>query len=72
MSVFEYLQSCTIEEFAEWLVAFQSQCEDNVVEQFENAGVGVSKINFVPALLELRMVQYLQEEIVEEDNDDFE
>lgn len=72
MTVFEYLQSCTIEDLAEWLVVFQTQCEDNVVEQFENAGVDVSKIQFAPELLKMRMTYYLQEEVGEEDNDDFE
>ncbi len=72
MTLFEYLQSCTIEELAEWLVAFQMECEERVIEQFENAGVSVSRINFIPELLGFRMVQHLQEEVSEEDKDDSE
>lgn len=72
MTLFEYLQSCTIEELAEWLAAFQMECEERVIEQFENAGVSVSRVNFIPELLGFRMLQYLQEELSEEDNNDFE
>ena len=65
MSIFEYLQTCSIEEFAEWLVEFQSQCEENILEKFEAEGFVLTRIQFDHTVQVMRMVKHLETEIIE-------
>ena len=62
MSVFEWLQSCSLEEFAEWLVEFQDQCEENVIRQFTAAGLKITRVSMAKEILCARAVNDLSEE----------
>lgn len=65
MSIFEWVQTCSIEELAEWLVEFQEQSEDNVLEPFEKEGYSFTAIRLDKRIMIQRMVQHLQKEIEE-------
>ena len=63
MSIFEWLQTCTVEELAEWLVEFQEQSEENILEKFEKEGYVVTRIQFDRRIQIARMVKDLATEI---------
>ena len=67
MSIFEYLQTCSTEEFAEWLTEFQNQSEDNVIGQLIKAGYEVTRIQLAKEIRCANMVKWLHEEIKEND-----
>ena len=65
MSIFEWLQTCSVEELAEWLVEFQRQSEENILEKSEEEGYAVTRIQFDHTIQVMRMVKHLETEIVE-------
>ncbi len=67
MSIFEYLQTCSIEEFALWLTEFQDQSEDNVIGQIIKAGYKVTRVQMAKEIKCANMVKWLHKEIEEND-----
>ena len=67
MTVFEWLQSCTKEELAEWLLGFQEECEDSVVQSFIEQGFQVTRISLHEVIELRRMVEFLDSEVEEDD-----
>lgn len=63
MSIFEWLQTCTVEELAEWLVEFREQSEENILEELEKEGYVVTRIQFERRIQIARMVKHLATEI---------
>ena len=68
MTLFDWLQSCTVEELADWLVTFQSQSENNIFDSVQSQGVTMTIISIDHNLLVARMIKHLNTEI--EENDD--
>ena len=68
MTLFEWLQSCTIEELAEWLVEFQSQSEYNIFNNVSSQGVSMTIFSLDHNLLVARMINHLETRIYENDD----
>ena len=68
MKLCEWLQSCTIEELADWLVTFQSQSEDNIIDNVRSQGVIMTIFSIDHNLLVARMITHLNTEIKENDD----
>lgn len=44
ISLFEYIQSCTIEDMAEIFYEYQKQCEENIFTQLKEADIDFTMI----------------------------
>ena len=63
MTLFEWIQTCTVEDLAEWLDAFQDQCEENIIQFLRDANIDFTQIQMAKEISIAQVIQMLNTEI---------
>ena len=63
MTLFEWFRTCSIEELAEWLIAFQDQCEKNIFDTLQNYDIEFTTYQLDKNICMTRLIQTLNTEL---------